>query len=50
MSSTMSEHAKKVLAERDIPLEWMERTLNEPLLRAPDPDDASLERRYRAYP
>jgi len=48
MSYTLTEHAKKVLAEREIPLEWLERTLNEPLLRAPDPDDASLERRYRS--
>ena len=50
MSYTLTEHAKKVLAEREIPLEWLERTLNEPLLRAPDPDDASLERRYRPIP
>jgi len=50
MSYTLTEHAKKVLAEREIPLEWLERALNEPLLRAPDPDDASLERRYRPIP
>jgi len=50
MSYTLTEHAKKVLAEREIALEWLERALNEPLLRAPDPDDASLERRYRPIP
>ncbi len=50
MNYTLSKHAKKVLAEREIPLEWLERALNEPLLRAPDPDDASLERRYRPIP
>jgi hypothetical protein len=46
----LSEHAKKVLAEREIPLEWLERTLNEPALRQPDRHDPSLERRYRPIP
>jgi hypothetical protein len=50
MSYTLTEHAKKVLAEREIPLEWLERALNEPLLCALDPDDVSLERRYRPIP
>lgn len=50
MSYTLTEHAKKVLAEREIPLEWLERALNEPVLRQPDPDDASLKRRYRPIP
>jgi hypothetical protein len=46
----LTEHAKKVVAEREIPLEWLERVLNEPVLCQPDPDDASLERRYRPIP
>jgi hypothetical protein len=50
MDYTLTEHAKKVLAEREIPLEWLERSLNEPLLRQPDPDDPSLERRFRPIP
>jgi hypothetical protein len=50
MTYTVSKHAKKMLAEREIPLEWLERTLNEPALRQPDPDDAALERRYRPIP
>lgn len=50
MDYTLTEHAKKVLAEREIPLEWLERALNEPLLRQPDPDDASLECRFRPIP
>ena len=50
MIYTLTNHAKKMLAEREIPLEWLERTLNEPLLRQPDPDDAALERRYRPIP
>jgi len=49
-SHTLTEHAKKVLEEREIPLEWLERALNEPALCQPDPDDASLERRYRSIP
>jgi Domain of unknown function (DUF4258) len=47
---TLTEHAKEMLEEREIPLEWLERVLNEPVLREPDPDDASLERRYRPIP
>lgn len=47
---TLTKHARKVLAEREIPLEWLERTLNQPVLRQPDPDDESLERRYRPIP
>jgi hypothetical protein len=49
MNYTLTEHAKKVLAEREIPLEWLERVLREPVLREPDPDHASLERRYRPH-
>ncbi len=50
MNYTLTEHAKKVLAERDIPLEWLERALREPASREADPEDASLERRYRPIP
>jgi hypothetical protein len=50
MKFELTKHAKKVLAEREIPLEWMERTLVEPELRQPDPDDAAVERRFRRIP
>jgi hypothetical protein len=50
MNYTLTEHAKKMLTERENPLEWLERVLNEPALREPDPDDAPLERRYRPIP
>jgi Domain of unknown function (DUF4258) len=50
MNYTLTEHAKTMMTEREIPLEWLERVLNEPVLREPDPDDASLERRYRPIP
>ena len=47
MNYVLTEHARKVLVERQIPIVWLERALHEPILREPDPDDASLERRYR---
>lgn len=47
---TLTKHAAKMLAEREIQQDWLEHTLNEPLLRQPDPDDATLERRYRRIP
>ena len=50
MTYTLTKHAEKVLAEREIPLEWLERTLNDPVLCQSDPDDAALERRYRPIP
>jgi hypothetical protein len=46
----LTKHAQKVLAEREIAVEWMERTLNEPELRLPDTDDPKVERRYRRIP
>ncbi len=39
-----------MVAVREIPLEWLERTLNDPVLCLPDPDDSTLERRYRSIP
>ncbi|HXH12351.1 MAG TPA: DUF4258 domain-containing protein [Alphaproteobacteria bacterium] len=50
MNYSLTEHAKKMLVEREIALEWLERVLNNPLLRESDPDDASLERWYRPMP
>jgi hypothetical protein len=50
MKFQLTKHAKKVLAERKIPIEWMERTLAAPQLVLPDPDEATVERRYRKIP
>jgi hypothetical protein len=50
MKYEFTKHAAKALAEREIAVEWMERTLTEPELRMPDPDDAAVERRYRRIP
>jgi hypothetical protein len=45
-----SGHAQKVLDEREIRVEWLERTLFGPELVLPDPDDATVERRFRRIP
>ena len=50
MKYELTKHAKKVLDERGIKIEWMERTLSEPELVQPDPDDATVERRFRRIP
>ena len=50
MEYELSLHARKVLDERKIPLEWMARTLFRPELTLPDPSDPSIERRYRRIP
>jgi len=46
----LTQHARDAMAERQIPLEWMERTFSAPELKAPDSTDATLERRYRKIP
>jgi hypothetical protein len=50
MNYVLTEHAKKMLAEREIPIEWLERVRNEPVLCEPDPGDLLLEHRYRPIP
>ena len=50
MSFELTQHAKKAVAERAIPLEWVERTVSRPELREPDPADPAVERRYRRIP
>ena len=50
MRYELTSHAKKALAEREIPLEWLERALPQPELTLPDPDDPEVERRFRKIP
>ena len=50
MNYELTQHARDVLAERQLPVEWPERALREPELRQPDPTEATLERRYRQIP
>ena len=39
-------HAEDALRERNIPWEWVERTVVAPSLILPDPDDPEVERFY----
>jgi hypothetical protein len=50
MKFELTQHARKALAERKIPLEWVEHAMAAPELRLPDPGDATVERRYRRIP
>ncbi|MCC6424836.1 MAG: DUF4258 domain-containing protein [Phycisphaerales bacterium] len=50
MTYELTQHAAKVLDERGIALEWMERTLNDPQWISPDPNDPSVERHFRSIP
>jgi uncharacterized DUF497 family protein len=50
MKFELTKHAQKALDEREIPIEWLERTITAPELTLPDPDDATVERRYRKIP
>ena len=50
MKSELTKHAQKVLDEREIRVEWLERTLSAPELVLPDPDAAAVERRFRRIP
>ena len=50
MNYELTEHARKVLEERKIPVEWLEHTLFNPDLTTPDPDDDLLERCFRCIP
>jgi hypothetical protein len=50
MKFELTKHAQKALAEREVAIEWVERTLAAPELRLPDPDDAAVERCFRKIP
>ena len=42
MDYTLSEHARKVIDERSIAVEWIDRCLSAPVRIEPDPADAAL--------
>lgn len=50
MNVQWTKHAAAALQEREILLEWVERTFIEPELRLPDPNDAAVVRFYRRIP
>jgi hypothetical protein len=43
-------HARQVMIERDLELEWVKRAVHEPEWREPDPADPAVERRFRSVP
>lgn len=47
MPFELTKHATKALAEREIPIDWVERAMDKPELVLPDPNDATVERRFR---
>ena len=50
MKYELTKHAQKALEERAITVGWLERTLATPELVLPDPDDPTVERRFRRIP
>ena len=50
MELEFTNHAIRALAERTISREWVERTVREPELRQPDPNDPLVERFFRRIP
>ena len=45
-----TKHAVHAMAERMIPMEWVELVVAEPALRIPDPNDPDVERFFRSIP
>lgn len=50
MDYQLTHHAEKVIAERGIDLEWMQRTLVDPQWTEPDPADPQVTRYFRPIP
>ena len=50
MNYELTLHARKVLEERAIAIEWMERALATPEEVAPDPNDPAIQRFYCQIP
>lgn len=50
MNYEITKHAQQAMAERKISVIWMERALSNPELVQPDPEDKSIERRFRRIP
>ena len=45
-----TKHARHVMGERLIPVEWVELAVAEPALRRTDPNDPQVERFFRPIP
>lgn len=46
----LSRHASLRIAERDLRLDWIERTARDPVRTECDPDDDTVERRFQTIP
>jgi uncharacterized DUF497 family protein len=46
LSYELTQHARDVLDEREIPIEWIERVLAHPVLAEPAQSDPALENRF----
>ena len=46
----LTQHAIRMMAERNIPEEWIRVTVVAPALRIPDPNDPEVERFFRRIP
>lgn len=46
MELILTAHAREVMAEREIPVDWVHRTVDAPALRSRDPYDEEVERFY----
>jgi hypothetical protein len=46
----LTNHARGAVAEREIPIEWIERTLQASELITPGPNDITIERCFRRIP
>jgi hypothetical protein len=46
----LTNHARRAVAEREIAVEWIERTLGAPELIVPDRNDPAIERCFRRIP
>lgn len=45
---TFTRHAPSRVAERHIRLDWVEKTVRDPAWTESEPEDATVERRFRA--
>ena len=50
MNCNLTKHAQEAMRQREIPAEWLKRTLSAPELIQPDPDDPDVERYFKRIP
>ena len=50
MKFQLTKHAQRAMAEREIPIEWVQRTVEAPEVTLPDLNDATVQRCFRRIP